>query len=135
VITELLELHGQGGGCDHETRRLRYHNSYIVADPTTAFVLETAGRRWATEEVRGVRTISNALTIPELAARHSDRLITHIACGRTRQARTTTLAFAEGDRLLGEWHDRVTVEKAGDTRPRWARRYWRVRNRRAGITV
>jgi dipeptidase len=97
VITELLERHGQGGGCDHETRRLRYHNSYIVADPTTAFVLETAGREWAVEEVHGVRTISNALTIPEFAARHSDWLVTRVACGRTRQTRTATLAgYAAG---------------------------------------
>jgi len=92
VITELLERHGQGGGCDHETRRLRYHNSYLVADPTTALVLETAGREWAVEEVHGVRTISNALTIPEFAARHSDWLITRVACGRTRQMRTAALA-------------------------------------------
>jgi secernin len=92
AITGLLERHGQGGGCDHETRRLRYHNSYLVADPTTAFVLETAGREWAVEKVHGVRTISNALTIPKFAARHSDWLITRVACGRTRQMRTAALA-------------------------------------------
>jgi dipeptidase len=97
VITELLERHGQGGGCDHETRRLRYHNSYIVADPTTAFVLETAGREWDAEEVRGVRTISNALTIPDFADRHSDWLITRIACGRARQARTAALIREDSD--------------------------------------
>jgi dipeptidase len=94
IITELLEIHGQGGGCDHETRRLRYHNSFIAADPKTAFVLETAGREWAVEEIRGVRTISNALTIPDFAARHSDWLVTRVACGRTRQSRTCSLANA-----------------------------------------
>ena len=92
VITGLLEAHGQGGGCDHETRRLRYHNSYLVADPDGAFVLETAGREWAVEAVDGVRTISNALTIPGFAERHSERLVTRVACGRTRQARTAALA-------------------------------------------
>jgi dipeptidase len=92
VITELLERHGQGGGCDHETRRLRYHNSYLVADQGTAFVLETAGREWAAEEVRGVRTIANALTIPDFAAKNGDWLVTRVACGRTRQARSSALA-------------------------------------------
>ena len=92
VITELLQRHGQGGCCDHETRRLRYHNSYLVADPTHAFVLETAGRRWAAEEVRGVRTISNVLTIGGFADRHNDRLFTWAACGRTRRERTSRLA-------------------------------------------
>ncbi len=95
VITALLDEHGQGGGCDHETRRLRYHNSYLVADPTTAFVLETAGRRWAVEEVEGVRTISNALSIAGFAERHGDRLVTGVACGRTRQARTAALAHPD----------------------------------------
>jgi hypothetical protein len=94
VLTELLERHGQGGGCDHETRRLRYHNSYIVADPSSAFVVETAGREWATEEVHGVRTISNALTIEGFAQQHSDRLLTRVACGHRRQARTAGLAAA-----------------------------------------
>jgi hypothetical protein len=94
VLTELLEKHGQGGGCDHETRRLRYHNSYIIADPSTAFVLETADHEWATEEVRGVRTISNALSIDAFARRHSDRLVTSVACGRKRQTRTAGLAEA-----------------------------------------
>jgi secernin len=91
VMVDLLERHGQGGGCDHETRKLRYHNSYVIADPTTAYVLETSGREWATEQVHGVRTISNALTIPDFASRHSDWLVTHVACGRTRQARTSAL--------------------------------------------
>jgi secernin len=91
VIAGLLERHDQGGGCDHETRRLRYHNSYLIADPTTAFVLETSGREWATEQVHGNRTISNALTIPDFASRHSDWLVTRVACGRTRLARTSAL--------------------------------------------
>jgi secernin len=65
---------------------------HLVADPSTAFVLETAGREWAVEEVHGVRTLSNALTIPKFAARHSDWLVTRVACGRTRQMRTAALA-------------------------------------------
>jgi secernin len=277
VMTKLLERHGQGGGCDYETRKLRYHNSYVIADPKTAFVLETAGREWATEEVRGVRTISNALTIPDFAERHGNWLITRIACGRVRQSRTAALlggrsgpaelmhllrdhgtgrdgpryswfngtldtvcmhgggtivhgsvttaswvselapngiqhwatataapcaaifkpvhvddpidlgptptgvsdsaslwwrhellhrstladpahllplftderddierrwladppeskvAFAESDRLLGDWTERVTATDTDDTRPWWARRYWQIRNRRAGL--
>jgi dipeptidase len=53
TITRLLEIHGQGGGCGHENRLFTYHNSYIVADPGGAFVVETAGRRWAAEPVHG----------------------------------------------------------------------------------
>jgi len=43
-------------------------------------------------------------------------------------------AFAEADRLLAKWLDRVEAEPVRDARPRWAQRYWRVRNRRAGIS-
>lgn len=91
VITALLEEHGQGGGCGHENRRFAYHNSFIVADPAAAFVLETAGRNWAMEPVRGARSISNGLTIPGFREEHSDWLKTKVSACRTREARTTAL--------------------------------------------
>ena len=62
TITSLLEKYGQGGECGY-TRHATYHNSFIVADPTEAYVLETAGRFWITEKVKSIRTISNCLTI------------------------------------------------------------------------
>jgi secernin len=37
-------------------------------------------------------------------------------------------AFAEGDRLLADWTDRVTAAAGPDTRPRAVRHYWRVRD-------
>jgi dipeptidase len=62
VITGLLEAHGQGGSCGHLSRRF-YDNSFIVADPREAFVLETVGRHWATRRIDGAGSISNAYTI------------------------------------------------------------------------
>ena len=51
TIVALLERHGQGGGCGHERRGATYHNSFIVADRHEAYVLETAGAKWAVEHV------------------------------------------------------------------------------------
>jgi secernin len=92
VMVELLETHGQGGGCGHEHPRFTYHNSFLIADPTRAIVLETAGRAWATEEVHGGRSISNALTIPGFAEKHSDRIRTWASGARPRGSRTQCLA-------------------------------------------
>ena len=93
VIVDLLEEHGQGGPCSHEHPRFSYDNSFIVADPSGAVVLETAGRRWATEEVtRRGRSISNGLTIPGFADRHADPVRGRVAACATRRGRTEAAA-------------------------------------------
>ena len=65
VITELLEKYGQGGVCGYRDQRLRYDNSFIIADPGQAWILETAGRFWAAKKVKTFAAISNCLTIGE----------------------------------------------------------------------
>ena len=89
TIVELLERHGQGGGCGLEHPDFTYDNSYIVADRREAFVLETAGRESAVEQVTaGARSISNGLTIAEFADGRSQRLRTHFSRCRVRRALT-----------------------------------------------
>ena len=62
-LIELTERLTQGGPMAHRHRSFRYHSSFIVADASSAWVFETAGQYWAAKRVRGVATISNALTI------------------------------------------------------------------------
>ena len=114
VITELLARFGQSGNCGH-THTMRYHNSFIVADRTEAWVLETAGREWAARRVQGTASISNAITIAgqfdrsspglvelaverkwapsaeefDFAADFSDRIYTTFSDARVRQCRTS----------------------------------------------
>ena len=63
VIVNLLEKHGQGGGCAYNDPSWMYHNSYIIADSKEAYVLETADEWWVVEKVIDVRSISNSLSI------------------------------------------------------------------------
>jgi dipeptidase len=99
VIIGLLEAHGQGGGCGHENRDFSYNNSFIVADPREAFVLETAGRRWQAERITRASSISNGLTLQDMVE-ESDRLRTRISASSAR--RTRTLAAARRATGIGD---------------------------------
>lgn len=63
IIIDLLEKYGQGGGCAFNDPSWMYHNSFIIADPKEAYVLETADNWWIVEKVKTVRSISNGITI------------------------------------------------------------------------
>lgn len=66
VITELLETYGQCGDCEHEGEwgKANYHNSFLIADPKEAWVLETAGRYWVAKRIaKSVYSISNIYSI------------------------------------------------------------------------
>ncbi|KAM9305975.1 secernin-3 [Gastrophryne carolinensis] len=64
VIVGLLEKYGQGGNCMESPMSFTYHNSFLIADRQTAWILETAGQYWAAERVEdGIKNISNNLSI------------------------------------------------------------------------
>lgn len=65
VIIDLLEKYGQGGVCGYRDQRMRYDNSFIIADADQAWILETAGRFWVAKKVISFGAISNCLTIGE----------------------------------------------------------------------
>ena len=75
-IITLLEIYGQGGNCGF-AHTFYYHNSFLIADPESSWVLETAGKYWAAEKVRDVRTISNVITITSNWDRASEGLVSH----------------------------------------------------------
>lgn len=72
VITALLEQHGQGGSCKEEPVPFVYHNTFLLADRSEAWLLETAGQYWAAQQIReGSRNISNQLSIgSDITAEH-----------------------------------------------------------------
>ncbi|KAM3968635.1 secernin-3-like [Aphomia sociella] len=75
VITTLLEKYGQGGPCSEHDDSHFYHNSFIIADPKEAWVLETSGKLWVAEKLEsGYRNISNGLTITTKIDKHSKNL-------------------------------------------------------------
>ncbi len=61
IIINLLDVYGQGG--EHSLIGHNYHNSFLIADPQEAFLLETAGEWWIVEIVKEFRSVSNDISI------------------------------------------------------------------------
>lgn len=62
AMTSALERHGQGGVADN-TSNEPYFSSFLIADPRSGWILETAGRTWVAAPVTVAAAISNRLTI------------------------------------------------------------------------
>ena len=97
IICELIERHGQGGRCSYEKAGFSYHNSFLIADASGAWVVEAAGRRVATKHITdGVYVISNSISLPELKSR-SDNIRTWVASASKRRSRVQCLAAEVND--------------------------------------
>jgi len=100
TIIQLLADHGQGGICGYEDKRMVYHNSFIIADPKEAWVLETAGPLWAALKIKDTYTISNGLTIgEEFDECHPDLINTARKRGWTKKGETFHFARSFSDWL------------------------------------
>jgi secernin len=96
-IVELLDHYGQGGNCGYE-KPFTYHNSFLIADPFSAWVLETAGPYWAAKQVRDIYCISNCLTIEGDFDRGHPHLIKHaVDKGWCRSAKDFSFRKCYGD--------------------------------------
>jgi hypothetical protein len=62
VMTALLEVHGQGGSCAADEDD-PYWSSFLVADASDAWVLETSGRTWVARAVDDSAAISNRVVL------------------------------------------------------------------------
>ncbi|MBL8019774.1 MAG: C69 family dipeptidase [Leptospirales bacterium] len=62
-ITDHLEAYGQDALSGYYDKNFYYHNTFLIADPKIAIVLETVERHWALKRVTDYRSISNGLTL------------------------------------------------------------------------
>lgn len=62
VMTGLIEAHGQGGPCDQVSGQ-PYFSSFLIADRSSAWKLDTSGSSWVAEPVGRAAAISNRLSI------------------------------------------------------------------------
>lgn len=73
VIVEHLQRYGQGGSGYSSTYvpdGRPYWNSFLVADPTSACVIDTSGTQFSVESVVDVRAVSNRTSIGEFDRVH-----------------------------------------------------------------
>lgn len=107
LLIRLIEDKGQGGsGSEHGT--LLYHNGFLITDPESACILETAGRAWAWKQVKRSGSISNDYSLgtpgieadrtspgenrAEFGRRHRSPLHNLVTRGSSRRRRSSRLA-------------------------------------------
>ncbi len=130
-ITTLLEAYGQWApaivgrnapeGC--------YENAFVIADAREAWILETAGRRWATRRfTTGVHALSNQLTIRDTWTSASDDLAAYAVDQGwwPRKGRPLDFALAYSD------HEHIARQVS---HPRWRRASQRLANDAPRIDV
>lgn len=62
VMTALLEKYGQGGSAELKGNS-HFDSSFLMSDTREAYILETAGRKWAVKKIEDIDSISNMLGI------------------------------------------------------------------------
>lgn len=108
IIIDLLQTYGQNACGGYKNKNFYYHNSFLIADPEEAFILETAGKSWAYSAVYGLGSISNGLTITD------NYLDAHFEKeGRTLQA----LFSGSSESFKGNYSDLIYT-KAGRSKER-----------------
>ncbi|NVJ85289.1 MAG: peptidase U34 [Algoriphagus sp.] len=65
LILDLLATYGQDACGGYQNKNFFYHNSFLLADPEEAYILETAGKSWAWKKVKSSASISNCLSLED----------------------------------------------------------------------
>lgn len=132
IIIALLEQYGQDACGGYRNSDFFYHNSFIIADPHSGWILETAGKEWAARQVKDIGSISNRLSISaadrystnaqsfaklqgwwngrstfDFSEAYSDRLYTWLGRGARRQACTQEACEAQSGQLTS--HDAMHI--------------------------
>ena len=150
AITRLLETYGQFGS-GHPTDGVdgAYDNSFLIADPVEAYVLETAGTRWVARRfAQGTTSISNKLGITTAWDLASPDLVDHAvrqgwwfkSPGSPFNFETAYAGDTPKDRLGQEGaltrvscSGRLLRERSGDITVRWMMRIARDRSTKPSV--
>lgn len=106
IILSLLDEYSQGGNCGFD-KNFYYDNSFLIADPKNAYIIETCGKKYVVKLINTQGNISNRLSLNGgycktncddgvmFAKTNSDKLYTYFAKSRLRQQC--------GEDLLNTW--------------------------------
>jgi secernin len=104
VITGLVSEYGQGKFSNDAGVRT-YDNIYLIADPTSAYVVECVGHDWAVKQVDGFQSISNVGQI----GKEADRISQNAKSVATRLG-LFEMGFGEGFSFAGAFADPALSE-------------------------